>query len=73
MSRTRPGRRTVIPVLVIAVIVIATLGLDLLTAKDAGPAPGPVASSPMLGLVPSPLKCLVTTGFALSCVGLSLS
>jgi|GEM_PF-5372465 len=73
MTRTHPVRRTVIAVVITGVIGTATAGLDALTAMDAGPAPGPVVKAPVFDMLPHPLDCLLTTGFALFCLGLPLS
>lgn len=70
MTRTHPVRSTVIAVLTIGTV---TAALDAMTAKDAGPAPAPVVQAPVLELVPAPLDCLLTTGFALPCLGVSHS
>jgi hypothetical protein len=73
MTRTHPVRSTLIAVLTTGVIGTATVALDAMTAKDAGPAPAPVVHAPVLELVPAPLNCLLTTGFALSCLGVPQS
>ncbi len=68
MPRTDTKRRTKVAVLVTMGIAIITLTLDLLTAMDAGPAPELVTHSGVLQLIPYPVKCLLKTGFALSCL-----
>ncbi|MBU3060817.1 hypothetical protein KO481_04665 [Nocardia sp. NEAU-G5] len=73
MTRTHPVRSTMIAVLTTGVIGTATAALDVMTAKDAGPAPAPIVHAPVLELVPAPLDCLLTSGFALSCLGGSRS
>ncbi len=68
MTRTHPVRSIAIAVLTTGVIGTATVALDAATARDAGPAPEPVAHAPVLELFPAPLDCLLTTGFALFCL-----
>ncbi|WP_067896486.1 hypothetical protein [Nocardia vaccinii] len=68
MSRTSPVQRRVVVMLAIAVIGLATVALDVVTAMDAGPAPEPVTRSRLVDGLPGPVGCLVTTGFSLSCL-----
>ncbi|MQY18249.1 hypothetical protein [Nocardia macrotermitis] len=68
MSRTYPVQRRVVVMVAVGVIGLATVGLDVLTVMDAGPAPEPVTRSRLVDGLPGPVSCLVSTGFALSCL-----
>ncbi|MBF6172873.1 hypothetical protein [Nocardia blacklockiae] len=82
MKRTELVRRIALAVLATGAVGAATTlpaaAADSATAEVAPAAavatdPAPIAPSGLLDVLPNPLNCLLTTGFAVFCLGVPLS